>query len=124
MSTRPTRREFMSSTAAMFGSGWLWLNLPALASLSACARDAARNGEPFTTLTAAEGNALRALVARIVPSEADVPGAEEAGVAWFADLAVAGPMAGMLPPLREGLADLDTRARDAHGKPFAELAVE
>jgi gluconate 2-dehydrogenase gamma chain len=122
--SEPTRREFVSASAGLLGGGWLWLQLPALASLSACARDAARSEQPFTTFTAAEGRAMRAFAARIIPSADGVPGAEEAGAAWFADLAVAGPFAGMLPPLREGLADIDQRAQSAHGVVFAAATPE
>jgi gluconate 2-dehydrogenase gamma chain len=119
--SQPTRREFVSSTAGMLGGGWLWLHLPAVAALSACARDAARTNEPFTLFTAAEGEAMRAFVARIIPSDADSPGAEEAGAAWFADSALAGPFAAMAEPVRAGLADLDERSRAAHGAAFARL---
>lgn len=117
----PTRREFVSSTAGMLGGGWLWLNLPLLTTLSACARDAALSNEPFTTFTPAEGRAMRAFAARIIPSEPGSPGAEEAGSAWFADAALAGPFEDMGVPVREGLADLDTRAQAEHGADFADL---
>jgi gluconate 2-dehydrogenase gamma chain len=118
---RPTRREFVSSSAGMLGGGWLWLNLPFVATLSACAREAALNDEPFVLFTPEEGRAMRAFAARIIPSEPGSPGAEEAGAVWFADRALDGPFAGMLPPVREGLAELDARARDTHGAAFAEL---
>jgi hypothetical protein len=49
----PTRREFVSSTAGMLGGGWLWLHLPVIATLSACARDAARTNEPFAMFSVA-----------------------------------------------------------------------
>jgi hypothetical protein len=119
MSTHPTRREFVSSSAAMFSNGWLLLNLPVLTSLAACAPDAARNEEPFVTFTPEEGRTFRAFAARILPSVNGLPGAEEAGVAWFADKALAGPMAGMLEPLRASLPELDRQAQAAHGVQFA-----
>lgn len=117
----PTRRDFVSSTAGMLGGGWLWLNLPLLTTLSACARDAALIDEPFTTLTPAEGRAMRAFAARIIPSEPGSPGAEEAGAAWFADKALAGPFEGMGEPVRGLLAQLDEQAQAAHGADFADL---
>ncbi|HEX6308705.1 MAG TPA: gluconate 2-dehydrogenase subunit 3 family protein [Longimicrobiales bacterium] len=124
MSTLPTRREFVSTTAAMFGGGWLWLQLPALATLSACARDAARRNEPFTNLSEAEGRAMRAFAARILPSGDGVPGADEAGVAWFVDRAMMGPFGGMKELITAGLADLDARAQAAHSVDFADAAGE
>jgi gluconate 2-dehydrogenase gamma chain len=116
-----SRREFMSASAGMLGGGWLWLNMPIIVSLSACARDAAVNHEPFTFLTPDEGRTMRAFAARIIPSDDGNPGAEEAGAAWFADAALDGPFADMAPPVRGGLADLDERARAAHGTAFADL---
>lgn len=107
---RQTRRDFVSSSAGLLGGGWLWLNVPVIVSLSACAREAAVNDEPFVLLTPGEGRAMRAFAARIIPSADGSPGAEEAGAVWFADRALDGPFAGMLPPVREGLADLNARA--------------
>lgn len=124
MSMRPTRREFVASSTKLFGGSWLWLHLPAISALSACAREAAVTGEPFETFTAAEGQAMRAFASWILPSGDDLPGAEEAGAAWFADRALAGMFSGMLEPVRAGLADLDARSRGAHRAPFAELAPD
>ena len=121
MNENPTRREFVSSTSSLLGGGWLWLNLPAITTLSACAMDAARSEAPFVTLSQDEGRAMRAFAARVIPSDELGPGAEEAGAAWFADGALGGPMAGMLEPIRAGLADLDQRAQSAHGSAFADL---
>jgi hypothetical protein len=123
MATEPTRREFISSTGAFLGSGWLWLNLPAAAALSGCARDAARRNDPFTHFTPAQGSAMRAFAARIIPSDDGIPGAEEAGAAWFIDAVLAGPMQGAAGLFAEGLADLDARARSG-GATFAELDAE
>lgn len=121
----PTRREFVSSTAALFGGGWLWLQLPVFATLSACARDAAQRNDPFTNLTAAEGGTMRAFAARIIPSGDGLPGADEAGAAWFVDGALgtdAFRAAG--PVLVDGLADLDDRALAAHAVPFSDATAE
>jgi gluconate 2-dehydrogenase gamma chain len=118
---QPTRREFVSSTAGVLGGGWLWLQLPAVAALSACARDAARTSEPWAFFSDAEGAAMRALAARIIPSDADSPGAEEAGAAWFADLALNGPFTDLADTVRAGLANLDARSRAAHGAVFASV---
>ncbi|MGH7477244.1 MAG: gluconate 2-dehydrogenase subunit 3 family protein [Longimicrobiales bacterium] len=120
-SSLPTRREFLASSGSLVGSGWLLLNLPLLSSLAACARDAAERGDPLATLTAAEALAFSAFAARIIPSGDGTPGATEAGAVYFADAALAGPFAGMLEPVRKGLADLDRRAEAAHGGAFGEL---
>jgi gluconate 2-dehydrogenase gamma chain len=64
---------------------------------------------------------MRAFAARIIPADGGLPGAEEAGAAWFADAALAGPFADMREPVLAGLADLDERAQSAHAARFAEL---
>lgn len=121
----PTRREFVSSTAALFGGGWLWLQLPAFVTLSACARDAARRNDPFTHLSAGEGATMRAFAARIIPSGDGLPGADEAGAAWFVDGALGtDAFSGARGLLSEGLADLDSRAMSAHGVAFADATAE
>jgi gluconate 2-dehydrogenase gamma chain len=122
--SQPTRREFVSASAGLLGSGWLWLNLPVVASLSACARDAARTQQPFTTLSAQHGRTARAFAARIIPSGDGVPGAEEAGAVWFIDGALGGPFADMKEPVLAGFDDLDERARSAHGVQFADATSE
>jgi gluconate 2-dehydrogenase gamma chain len=119
----PTRRAFVSASAGLLGSGWLWLNLPVVAPLSACARDAARTQEPFTTLSPEQGRTARAFAARIIPSGDGLPGAEEAGAVWFIDRALGGPFADMKEPVLAGLGDLDERARSAHGVPFADATA-
>jgi hypothetical protein len=123
--SEPTRREFVSSTAALFGGGWLWLQLPAFATLSACARDAAQRGDPFANMSAEQGRAMRAFAARIIPSGDGLPGADEAGAAWFVDGALASDaFAGARGLLTDGLTDLDARAMAAHSVAFADAAPE
>ena len=119
----PGRREFLATAASALGGSWLLAALPALASLSACARDAAVRGDALTTLTEREGATMAAFAANILPTD-DVPGATEAGAVHFVDLALAGPFAGMLPVIRPGLADLDSRAASAGASTFAELAPD
>ena len=57
---------------------------------------------------------MKALAARILPSDDGTPGAEELGVVYFIDRALGTPnVSTQLPLVRTGLADLDTSARDA-----------
>ena len=122
--SHPNRREFVSASAGLLGSGWLWLNLPVVASLSACAREAARTQQPFTTLSPDQGRTARAFAARIIPSGDGTPGAEEAGAVWFIDAALGGPFAGMKETVLAGLADLDERAQRAYGAAFDAATAE
>ncbi len=111
----------MRAGAGALSSGWVWLHLPALSALAACAREDARTGEPFRTLTADEGATMRAMAARIIPSDPELPGADEAGAAWFIDRALGDLCAPMLEPVRGGLAELDRRAVESGGTRFASL---
>lgn len=67
-----------------------------------------------------EQKLVRALAAAIIPSEADSPGAEEAGVADALDRLVAGSATRRLIYER-GLFAFDELARRAHARPFIEL---
>lgn len=67
---------------------------------------------------------MRAFAARIIPSGDGLPGADEAGAAWFADGALGGPLAAMRELIADGLADLDARAHTAHGAAFADVTSE
>lgn len=119
----PSRRDFLATATSALGGAWLAVTLPAIVSLSACARDAARRGEAFSTLTDAEGDAMAAFAANILPSD-DVPGATEAGAVYFVDAALAGPFAAMHGLIKEGLADLDSRAAKRGAARFSALAPE
>ena len=97
----------------------------AAASLPA-ARPAARVSEQtppaaFETLAAAEGETLRAVVARLIPADERGPGALEAGAATYIDRALAGPLAAFREAYRGGLAALDRASRSARGARFAAL---
>jgi gluconate 2-dehydrogenase gamma chain len=118
-----TRREFLASSAALLGGAWATMQLPALATLAAWARTAAAQQAPFTTLTAAEARTMEAFAAQIVPSDPSLPGAREAGAVYFIDRALGTHFAGMKDPVKQGIADLDTRARRRvkSAKGFADL---
>jgi hypothetical protein len=104
------RRSFLIDAARVAAAGWLTVELQLL---MGCARDDG-NREGFTNLTAAEGRTMRAFAAQILPSDADLPGAEEAGAVHFVDRAFGMPfLADSVPIIRSGLADLDSRAQSA-----------
>lgn len=115
-----TRRDFVSTSGSALGGVWLTRLLPAAALMQACARDAALTGT-FVTFSATEAADFDALAARMVPSD-DTPGAREAGSVYFADQALADPMAPFLPLIRAGLEDMAARIPDgATAGSFAEL---
>ena len=80
--------------------------------------------EPFETLTAAEGATLEAIVARLIPTDANGPGAAEARAARYIDRALGGFLASSLPTYRAGLAGIETFTRAAKGMAFTQLSAQ
>jgi len=78
--------------------------------------------EPLEHLTAAEADVLDALVARLIPTDANGPGATEARAAHYIDRALGGALASSHAAYTSGLAALDRYSLSSRGKPFAELA--
>ena len=116
------RREFLVDLMRTAAAGALAIQLPLLATLEGCARDT----DQFAHLTPSEARAMRAFAAQILPSEAGSPGADEAGVVYFVDRALADPFfADMVPVIRAGLAQLDAYARAAGARRgFSSLSDE
>lgn len=80
-----SRRSFLKSTGVLAKGSFIVLTAPAL--LSACQRaeQTLSSNEPvFNTLSDIEAKELRAIAARILPTD-ETPGAEEAGVIYFID---------------------------------------
>jgi gluconate 2-dehydrogenase gamma chain len=77
--------------------------------------------EALETLTAAEADILEAMVARIVPTDANGPGATEARAAHYIDRALTGPIASSKAAYVSGLAALDAYAQTSKGAPFTKL---
>jgi gluconate 2-dehydrogenase gamma chain len=76
----------------------------------------------FETLTAVEGEALRAIVARLIPTDGNGPGAAEARSAQYIDRALGGFLAPSRDAYRVGLAALDGYARASRKASFAQLS--
>ena len=77
--------------------------------------------EALETLTAAESDILEAMVARIVPTDSNGPGAAEARAAHYIDRALTGPIASSKAAYVSGLAALDAYAQSSKGAPFTKL---
>jgi gluconate 2-dehydrogenase gamma chain len=78
--------------------------------------------EPLQALTAAEADLLDAIVARLIPTDANGPGATEAHAVRYIDRALAGALTSSREAYRIGLAALDRYARSSRGRPFLELS--
>jgi gluconate 2-dehydrogenase gamma chain len=79
--------------------------------------------EPLENLTAAESDVLEAIVARLIPSDANGPGAAEARAAHYIDRALGGALATTRQSYTTGLAALDRYARSSRGGGFAQLSA-
>src|SRR6185503_7357007 len=80
--------------------------------------------EPFETLTAAEGATLEAIVARLIPTDANGPGAAEARAARYIDRALGGFLNAFLVAYRAGLSGVESYARTAKGASFTQLSAQ
>jgi gluconate 2-dehydrogenase gamma chain len=80
--------------------------------------------EALETLTAAEADTLEAIVARLIPTDENGPGATEARAAHYIDRALAGALRGSRGAYGAGLAALDAYAQSTKGAPFAKLTPQ
>jgi gluconate 2-dehydrogenase gamma chain len=77
--------------------------------------------EALETLTAAEADTLAAIVARLIPSDENGPGATEARAAHYIDRALTGPLRASREAYAAGLAAIDAYAQSRKGAAFARL---
>jgi gluconate 2-dehydrogenase gamma chain len=78
--------------------------------------------EPLETLSAPEADVLEAVCARLIPTDANGPGAAEARAAHYIDRALGGALKSSRPAYMSGLAALDSYATSSRGSRFAALA--
>jgi gluconate 2-dehydrogenase gamma chain len=94
---------------------------PAAAPALEAPRPQATRLEALETLTAAEADTLEAIVARLIPTDANGPGAAEARAAHYIDRALTGPLRGSRGAYAAGLAAIDAYAQSTKGAAFAKL---
>lgn len=105
-----SRRAFLRAAAAA-GAAWSAADLLSVEdALAWSAEQAGKGSGGFTALSAGEAETIIALSSRIIPSVDKRPGAQEAGVVFFVDRALATFNAGQRKMYAEGLQDLDRRA--------------
>ncbi len=114
------KRMGMAGAAAAIPAGPLAASAPAAAAQTPVATFPAQR-EALETLTAAESDTLEAIVARLIPSDENGPGAAEARAAYYIDRALTGPLASSRKAYSAGLAALDAYAQSNKGAPFASL---
>jgi gluconate 2-dehydrogenase gamma chain len=91
---------------------------------NAAAPAALQSKEPLQVLNAAESETLEAIVARLIPTDANGPGATETRAARYIDRALAGALASSHPAYAAGLAAVERYARSTKGGAFAKLSPE
>lgn len=81
---------------------------------------ASNSGSPFRVLTKPQASLLEAISSRLIPTT-DTPGAREAGVVYFYDIALDERMADMRESLLSGVGQFAESVRNAHGQGFEEF---
>lgn len=77
--------------------------------------------EPLETLSATEADTLDAIVARLIPTDSNGPGAAEARAAHYIDRALGGALAPSRQSYTAGLAAVEQYARTLKGESFIRL---
>lgn len=78
--------------------------------------------EPLENLTASEMDILEAIVARLIPTDANGPGAREARAAHYIDRALGSALASSRQAYTGGLSAVDQYARSSRGAQFTALS--
>lgn len=110
-----SRRQFLAAGGGALGAAWFAANVDEILAAGTAAAEAGREQPPtFRNLTAAQAADIEAFTAQIIPTDT-TPGAREARVVHFIDIAIGGVFADRRGALMAGLRDLDARVRRAHG---------
>jgi gluconate 2-dehydrogenase gamma chain len=115
-----TRREMLKQLGTMIG---LAAGVPAFARGQARSQGLAAIGDALVSLSPSEAETLRAIIARIIPSDENGPGALEARADRFIDRALAGALKNQKAAYTGGLAAVDAYAQSSKGSPFARLSA-
>jgi gluconate 2-dehydrogenase gamma chain len=123
---RDVSRRGLFQQAGLAGAAAAFAALPAVdpAAAQTPAPAAAPRREALETLTAAEADMLEAMVARLIPTDENGPGAAEARAAHYIDRALVGPLRSSRGAYAAGLAALDAYAQSVKGTPFTKLSAQ
>src|SRR5205809_257789 len=114
------RREMLQQLGAMIGVA---------AGFPIAGRSQARTvalpavGESLISLTSAQAETLRAIIARLIPADENGPGALEARADRFIDRALSGALRSARPTYAAGLAAVNAYAQSSKGPAFAKLST-
>src|SRR5580692_3415498 len=96
---------------------------PKLSPAVAAEASPAARREALETLNATEADTLDAIVARLIPTDENGPGATEARAACYIDHALAGPLRALRSTHAAGLAAMDDYALTSKGALFSKLSA-
>ncbi len=117
------RAGILGAAAAIPGGALAWASEAAPAHNAALPLMQAPVREAFETLTAAESDTLEAIVARLIPTDENGPGATEARAAHYIDRALAGALSPSREAYAAGLAAVDAYAQASKAAPFVRLSA-
>ncbi len=117
------RAGILGAAAAIPGRALAWAREGAPVHNAALPLMQAPVREAFETLTAAESDTLEAIVARLIPTDGNGPGATEARAAHYIDRALAGALSPSREAYAAGLAAVDAYAQASKAAPFARLSA-
>ena len=115
-----TRRQMLQRLGGIIG---LAAGLPLLERSLARAQGLSAVASAPVSLTSAEAETLRAIIARIIPADENGPGALEARADRYIDRALAGALKNQRSTYTAGLAAIDAYAQSAKGSTFAKLST-
>jgi len=115
-----TRRQMLQRLGGIIGLAAV-LPLPARSLARAQGLSAVANAP--VSLTSAEAETLRAIIARIIPADENGPGALEARADRYIDRALAGALKNQRSTYAAGLASVDAYAQSAKKSVFAKLST-
>lgn len=116
-----SRRKFLLGSMTGISSAWIAVNWPAI--LQAKEQAARITGEKFTFFNSAQATDIDAMTAQIFPTT-DTPGAREAQVLYFIDLALMSFAQDSQPVYVKGFVELQAKVSEMFpgSKSFAMLA--
>jgi gluconate 2-dehydrogenase gamma chain len=117
----PSRRDVLKQLGLIVGAAAGLPVMPARAQARTQGLPAVSNA--YVALTPTEAETLRAVIARIIPSDENGPGALEARADRFIDRALAGALKAQRAAYTTGLASLDAYSRTSKGSAFKSLSA-
>ena len=120
-----SRREFLMSGSTVISASWLALNTPLILAASQSAQANFKNQAAYLNISDQDALEYGAIADQIIPPD-ETPGATDAGVVYFIDIALGGFMQRKAPMFKQGLQYLQHRSVSAgtNKARFSDLSFE